>query len=51
MFTLTIYFIVLNLFVEFVLIYRPHPVQILDDCKTEVYGILCVMYSSTCIYT
>jgi hypothetical protein len=26
MFTLTIYFIVLNVYVEFVLIYRPHPV-------------------------
>jgi hypothetical protein len=27
MFTLTIYFIALNVSVEFVLIYRPHPVQ------------------------
>ncbi len=26
MFTLTIYFIALNVYVEFVLIYRPHPV-------------------------
>jgi hypothetical protein len=26
MFTLTIYFIVLNVYIEFVLIYRPHPV-------------------------
>ncbi len=30
-FTLTIYFIVLNVSVEFVLIYRPHPVQGADD--------------------
>ncbi len=28
MFTLTIYFIVLNVYIEFVLIYRPHPVYI-----------------------
>jgi hypothetical protein len=28
MFTLTIYFIALNEYVEFVLIYRPHPVNI-----------------------
>jgi hypothetical protein len=27
MFTLTTYFIALNVYVEFVLIYRPHPVQ------------------------
>ncbi len=27
MFILTIYFIVLNVYVEFVLIYRPHPVE------------------------
>ncbi len=27
MFTLTIYFFVLNVNVEFVLIYRPHPVE------------------------
>ncbi len=26
MFTLTIYFIALNVYIEFVLIYRPHPV-------------------------
>ncbi len=26
MFTLTIYFIAINVYVEFVLIYRPHPV-------------------------
>ncbi len=28
MFILTIYFIVLNVYVEFVLIYRPHPVYL-----------------------
>jgi hypothetical protein len=28
MFTLTIYFFVLNVNVEFVLIYRPHPVDV-----------------------
>jgi hypothetical protein len=27
MFTLTIYFIALNVYIEFVLIYRPHPVH------------------------
>ncbi len=32
MFTLTIYFIVLNVFVEFVLIYRPHPVLFSQEC-------------------
>ncbi len=31
MFTLTIYFIVLNVYVEFVLIYRPHPVYALFE--------------------
>jgi hypothetical protein len=30
MFTLTIYFIALYVYVEFVLIYRPHPVSVRD---------------------
>ncbi len=34
MFTLTIYFIVLNVYVEFVLIYRPHPVDSLFEEST-----------------
>ncbi len=32
MFTLSIYFIVLNVYLEFVLIYRPHPVGIFANC-------------------
>jgi hypothetical protein len=38
MFTLTIYFIALNVSVEFVLIYRPHPVD--AGCRnTDADGI------------
>ncbi len=35
MFILTIYFIVLNVYVEFVLIYRPHPVYDSKSIQTE----------------
>ncbi len=40
MFTLTIYFIALYVYVEFVLIYRPHPVL------WTVYGVLSILYFS-----
>jgi hypothetical protein len=32
MFTLTIFFIALKVYVEFVLIYRPHPEDLVDNC-------------------
>jgi hypothetical protein len=35
MFTLTIYFIALNVYVEFVLIYRPHPVDTEAKCHLK----------------
>ena len=39
MFILTIYFIALNVSVEFVLIYRPHPVQnVLNACISLTWG-------------
>jgi hypothetical protein len=42
MFTLTIYFIALNVYVEFVLIYRPHPVYRLQ----HMYILYTRMYAS-----
>ncbi len=37
MFTLTIYFIVLNVYGEFVLIYRPHPVYIIQYTLSSLF--------------
>jgi hypothetical protein len=54
MFTLTIYFIVLNVYVEFVLIYRPHPVggQVggKDDGGVEGARSLLASVEPTCTY-
>ncbi len=50
MFTLTIFFIALKVYVEFVLIYRPHPVYLLKwiviFMRTFLYVVfyICIFY-------